>query len=281
MGEKRFSLVVATLGRVDELRALFDSLVAQGRNDFEVILVDQNADERLAPVVAAFAGRMDIMRLRFARPLLSAARNAGSAFARGAIVGFPDDDCVYPAEVLDAVDAAFSGVPALGVLTGVARAPEGGLGSGRWSAERGPITLAKVWTQVIAFNLFLRRDVLERIGGFDERLGVGVVHGSCEDTDLVIRALRAGAVGLYDPALAVVHPDKRLTKVAAARAFRYAAGFGYVLRKHDYGLAAIATYLVRPAGGMAASLLRLRFLACVYYWRTLCGRAYGYVTYRP
>ena len=35
--------------------------------------------------------------------------------------------------------------------------PAGGLGSGRWRQEGGPIDAASVWTSVIEFNLFLRR----------------------------------------------------------------------------------------------------------------------------
>ena len=272
----RFSLVVATLGRVEELRALLGSLAGQG--DFEVILVDQNADDRLMGVVKEFAGGMAIQHVRVAERKLSAARNVGIGWCAGEIIGFPDDDCVYPPGVLAAVDAAFGDV-GLDVLSGVARSPEGGLGSGRWSVEAGAITERDVWTQVIAFNLFLRRSMLERIGGFDAMLGVGVVHGSCEDTDLVIRALRVGGNGWYDPALAVVHPDKRLTPVAVARAFTYAAGFGYVLRKHGYGLRAIVTYVARPIGGMVLSVLRGRGLAARYYWETIRGRIYGYLTY--
>ena len=84
------------------------------------------------------------------------ARNLGLGLARGDIVGFPDDDCLQPPGLLDRVAAAFAADPGLAVLTGPAASPEGGLGSGRWRAEAGPITLANVWTSVIEFNLFLR-----------------------------------------------------------------------------------------------------------------------------
>ena len=40
----RFSLIVATLGRSREIGELLQSLLAQGRDDLEVIIVDQNAE---------------------------------------------------------------------------------------------------------------------------------------------------------------------------------------------------------------------------------------------
>ncbi len=276
MGEApRFSLVVATLGRVDELHPLFASLVAQHAS-VEVILVDQNPDDRLVPVVAAFAPALPIRHVRADVRNSSYARNAGLAHCTGAIVGFPDDDCVYPAGTLDFVDQAFAADPGLGVLTGPAAAPEGGLGSGRWEAARGPIGMDNAFTTVICFNLFLRREVLARLGGFDEALGVGAAFGACEENDLVIRAFRGGAAALYDPALRVVHPDKRLTPTALARAFRYGAGFGYVLRKHGFPAATVARFLLRPLGGALLSALRGRGLEGAYYRETLRGRLYGW-----
>jgi GT2 family glycosyltransferase len=41
------SLVVATLGRTVQLDRLFESLARQDFTDFEVIVVDQNPDDRL------------------------------------------------------------------------------------------------------------------------------------------------------------------------------------------------------------------------------------------
>ena len=52
----RFSLIVATFGRTEEMRNLLLSLASQTEPDFEVVVVDQNSDERLVPILAAFAG---------------------------------------------------------------------------------------------------------------------------------------------------------------------------------------------------------------------------------
>lgn len=271
----RFSLIVATLGCDREVAEFLDSVLVQGRTDVEVILVDQNADDRLAPVEAAHAGRLPLRRLRSAVRNANHARNLGLRHARGEVVAFPDDDCLYPPGVLDRADAAFAADAALQVLTGPAASPGGGLGSGRWRRDGGPIDLGNVWTSVIEFNLFLRRAAAMGLGGFDERMGPGTPFGSAEGNDLVCRAMSRGMAAHYDAALRIVHPDKRLTDVAVERAERYGRGLGFALRRHRAPAAAWAAFLVRPLGGAAMSLLRGRLHEAAYYAMTWRGRLAG------
>jgi len=276
MAEPRISLIVATRGRDADLAVLLDSLLAQGRADLEVIVVDQNGDDRLVPILARVADRLPLTHLRSARAHANHARNLGLRHARGAIVAFPDDDCLLPEGVLDRVAAAFAD-PALAVLTGPAASPEGGLGSGRWRADGGAITLANLWTSVIEFNLFLRRDVALALGGFDERLGPGTEWGSAEGNDLVARAIRAGHRAHYDPHLRIVHPDKRLTPVAVARARLYGAGLGVALRRHAPGIGVWLPFLIRPLGGLMLAALRRNRLQAAYYLETFRGRLAGFL----
>ncbi len=273
----KFSLVMATRGRAREVGEFLDSLLSQGRDDAEVIVVDQNADDRLAPVLAPYAGRAAVTHLRSAVPNANHARNLGLRAARGEIVGFPDDDCLYPAGVLDRVAAAFDGDPSLAVLTGPAESPAGGLGSGRWRESAGPIDAANAWTSVIEFNLWLRRPVALALGGFDEAMGPGTPIGSAEGNDLVLRAVAAGHAARYEPSLRVVHPDKRLTDVAVARARLYGRGLGYALRRHGVPASVWLPFAIRPAGGVVLSLLRLRRHEAAYYAMTLLGRAEGFL----
>ncbi|MDO9706817.1 glycosyltransferase family 2 protein [Paracraurococcus lichenis] len=273
----RVSLIVATRGRDREVGALFESLAAQGAAGLEVIVVDQNADDRLAPVIAAWRDRLALTWRRTARAHANHARNLGLALARGDLVGFPDDDCILPPGLLARVVAAFAADPALAILTGPAASPEGGLGSGRWRREAGLIDAGNVWTSVIEFNLFLRREVALALGGFDERLGPGTPLGSAEGNDLVLRAIAAGHAARYDPAQQVVHPDKRLTPVAVERAALYGRGMGFVLRRHAAPAGVWLPFMVRPLGGIALSLLRFRLLAARYYAATLRGRLEGFL----
>jgi glycosyltransferase involved in cell wall biosynthesis len=273
----RFSLVVPTLGRVQEVRELLKSLQAQQFTDFEVFIVDQNDDDRLGRVIDEFASLLNVTRIRSAVHQLSHARNAGLAHCRGEIIAVPDDDCVYPPDVLAKVDAAFRADPSLALLSGPAITPEGKLSSGRWETASHAITMRTVWTSVIAFNLFISAAAIRRAGQFDELLGVGAKFGSCEETDLVIRILQTGGKAFYDYSLRVIHPDKALTLTSLKRAFAYGTGLGYVLRKHRVSSKIVANFFIRPAGGITVSLLRGNFLAMRYYWLTLKGRVSGYL----
>lgn len=271
----RFSLIVATLGRDTDVAALCDTLLVQGRSDFEVIIVDQNDDDRIGPVEAAYAERLTLQRLRSDVRNANHARNLGLRHARGEIVTFPDDDCLYPPDVLDRVDATFAADAALHVLSGPAASPVGGLGSGRWRTESGPIDLVTVWTSVIEFNLFLRRETALALGGFDQAMGPGSPFGSAEGNDLVCRAMARGWAARYDAALRIIHPDKRLSDVAVERAQRYGRGLGFALKRNGAPLSARLTFLLRPLGGAAVSLLRGRMHDAGYYWMTFRGRLAG------
>ncbi len=275
------SLIVATRGRDLDVAVLLDSLLAQMHAALEVIIVDQNEDDRLGPIVAEYAPRLAVRRVRSKVANANHARNLGLAQAGGALVGFPDDDCVLPPGVLARVIAAFNADAALQVLTGPAASPEGGLGSGRWREEGGAITLENVWTSVIEFNLFLRRETVLALRGFDVALGPGTRFGSAEGNDLVARAIRAGHRSVYDSGLRIIHPDKRLTEVAVARAKLYGTGLGLVLRRHAPGMRTWLPFFVRPLGGMVLSALKLRRLELAYYAATLRGRLAGWFATDP
>ena len=69
-----FDLIVATVDRTEELRALLRSLARQSYPEFRVLLVDQNEDGRVEAVRREH-GSLDVVHLRSARGL-SRARNA-------------------------------------------------------------------------------------------------------------------------------------------------------------------------------------------------------------
>ena len=272
-----FDLVVATVDRVAPLSRLLDSVRRQGAVTARLIVVDQNADDRLDAVLDAHPG-LQVTRVRSARGL-SRARNEGLRHVRADIVAFPDDDCAYPDGLLGAVARRFAEQPELDGLTGRAVASDGAADPS-WERDAAVLTSRNLWNRVISFTLFLRRELVERVGAFDERLGLGsgTTWSSGEEVEYVVRALRAGARIEYDPELVVTHAVKRYTHAELrAVGLRDGASVGWILRRHGYGARTTARMLLRPLGGIGASLAHGDVTRASFHAATLRGRVRGYL----
>ena len=259
-----FDLVVATVGREQELARFLGSVERQGYERVRVILVDQNDDDRVRRAVAGSG--VDVLVLRSEHGL-SRARNAGLAAVEADVVGFPDDDCEYPAGLLGRV------AERLGELDGISgrTADASGKSAGRWAAAEGAIDREGVWHRVNSAALFLRVGLVREVGDFDERLGLPGSSG--EEIDYVLRALDAGARIGYDPELVVLHEQP---EQLAGIGRRDGASIGYLLRKHGFPARTVARMLVRPLGGIALSAARGDLARARFHAATLAGRVQGY-----
>lgn len=250
------SLLCCTVGRTEKLGRLLDSLVAQSRLDFELLIVDQNAPGALDPVLAPYLDRLDIVHLRSERGL-SRARNVGLAHCRAGLIAFPDDDCWYPPALVERVVELFAAHPDAGLFTGRTVDAGGRDSLGLFLDSDATISKSNVWLIGNSNSLFIRAPIARHIGGFDETLGVGAQSPfkSGEETDFVLRALATGARGVYRRDL-VVHHDQAPVGGAggAARAQDYARGFGRVLRLHDYGWPYLAMRVLRTSARAALAL---------------------------
>jgi glycosyltransferase involved in cell wall biosynthesis len=112
-----FSLIVCTVDRTTPLERLLRSLALQTDRSFEVVLVDQNQDDRLQALIDSFGRVMPIVHVKAARGL-SLARNKGLSVARGELIAFPDDDCHYPSSLIEQVRKQFASSPDIDFLTG-------------------------------------------------------------------------------------------------------------------------------------------------------------------
>jgi glycosyltransferase involved in cell wall biosynthesis len=273
----KFSLIVATLGRVEEINRLFASLAAQAHQDFEVILVDQNPDNRLGASVAKYSKKFSLQHMG-STPGLSHARNIGLAAITGDVVAFPDDDCVYPASLLERVAEHLTSNPTCSGITG---RPAGDL-SKYWSTAAGPINRFNVWKRGISYTIFLRRPVVARVGGFDETLGVGAgtPWGAGEETEYLLRAMELEFKLHYDPHMVVIHPGPIQVREKAQnnqRVFNYAMGIGRVLSLRKLPLWYVAYKCARPLAGMASAAMRLRWHVAQMYWAVFDGTVKGYL----
>jgi glycosyltransferase involved in cell wall biosynthesis len=274
----RFSIILATLGRTQELCPLLCSLKGQTYRDFELLVVDQNPDDRLAEILKPYASDFSLRRMRSAVGH-SKAFNMARKKVSGEIVCFPDDDCWYDTRLLQRVSDLLAAHPDWSGLTGREIVEPGFTSGGRWDKHRGPLNPANIWRRAITFSIFLRGDVVREYA-FDESLGVGAgtPWGAGEETDYLLRLLKDGHCLFYDPEIAIWHQGRSgpYTAGTFTKARRYAMGIGRVLRKHDYSMASVAYHLIRPLGGAVLSLASGNSDKSHYHWSIFAGRAAGW-----
>ncbi len=279
--KKNFSLIVSTLGRRDEVKALFESLLNQGPKEisFEVVLVDQNSDERLLPIVDSYTQKISIVYLNSAKGL-SKGRNVGIKHASGEFICFPDDDCEYKPGFLSRLVEAFSKYKDYDVIVGRTVDRDGNPSMGAFDDFAHELTPKGIWRNHNSVSLFFRKYVIDTIKGFDENLGIGAYWGSGAETDVVIRAMKAGFKFYYDPSLEVYHPaegylapEKRLV-----RNRRYGRGVGGLLKKHQdfFGIMDKIKVFVGP---LLRVVVRPGLLEKRVWWQNFIGRLEGYFSY--
>jgi glycosyltransferase involved in cell wall biosynthesis len=273
-----FSLVVCTIGRTTPLARLLGSLSRQTLKAFEVIIVDQNPDGLLDLTIEPFKTKLAIRHVR-AEKGLSKSRNLGIRISSGDCLSFPDDDCWYGPDVLAQVAQQLEVRPGHDLLLGRTVDQHGRPSLSRSRETSGPITKANVWVSGNSSTLFIRRHVIDVIGGFDEELGVGAktIFQSGEETDFILRALEHKLTAFYDSTLLIYHPKIDMdVATLLSRARNYSAGFGYVLRKHRYGRLYLYYRITRSAGRAILALLMLNLAQAKYRAAWAAGTLKGY-----
>jgi glycosyltransferase involved in cell wall biosynthesis len=186
MSSPRVSVITIFLNGEAYLREAIDSVLAQDYADFELIMVDDGSSDGSTEIARDYAARHPERCFYAEHPGhanrgMSASRNAGIAVARGEFVAFVDADDVWTPEKLREQVAILEEHPEVGMVAGAARY--------WWSWQKGtdevvpaghlldqPVPPRSASTQVYPLGeaqapcpsvLMVRRDVLQRVGGFE------------------------------------------------------------------------------------------------------------------
>jgi GT2 family glycosyltransferase len=207
------TFIVCTRDRAYALLGCLDAIAVAARNSqlsTELVLVDNGSKDATGKVAAewARAASIPVKIVYEPRPGLGGARNLGIAAASGRILAFTDDDCRVKADYLvdlerhhadDTGPAIRGGRVELGDPTDIRFSIKCDLNAARLTPDVHPGGL------LLGCNMTMVRDVIDRIGLFDERFGAGAPFRSGEETEFLYRAYRAGIVVEYVPDMCVVH----------------------------------------------------------------------------
>jgi glycosyltransferase involved in cell wall biosynthesis len=281
----KVSLVLATLGRDQELADFLMSLMNQNYKDFELIIIDQNTDGKIDAIVEPFKSCFDVRHVKVDFTGNARARDYGIGLAQGRIIAFPDDDCAYDKDVLRKVVTEFKRRPNISVLV----AGSYDFSSSRFSIgvnSRSAQYFSRFRMMGVEFTQFFDR---KRIDGrqfyLDHDFGIGSKYSGAEGFELLYRLLRAGNVAFYTPEIKVYHPDKDHYKLGTGRMLMYSTGIGAYIRKFaNQRDAFILYYIVRkmfiaPLLKMMLALVLLSPKRLAYSFYNLVGIWRGFLAY--
>jgi glycosyltransferase involved in cell wall biosynthesis len=258
---RRFTVIVPTRGHETTLARLLASLEAQTfpRDRWDLVV----AFDGVAPTDPS---RARLERLRAAIVALparrgpGAARNEAARRAAGEFLAFTEDDCEASPDWLESADARLRAEPALDVL-------EGGtfLETGRpVRRRRGE---SPTW---LPTNLFVRRDLFERVGGyceefFDAERGIYFR----EDSDFGFTLVAAGARVASDARPRVTHPREHTGWLDPVRWARRYEMDPLLARRHprafreEIEVVALGPFRIRRPFVRACAAYAISLAACV------------------
>ncbi|MDK0538606.1 glycosyltransferase family 2 protein [Clostridium perfringens] len=273
----KFSLILVTLGRDKELYNLFESLLNQEYKNFEVIVVDQNSDDRVLNCVTKYNEFLEIKYKRSEIKGCSYNRNLGLKFVEGDIIAFTDDDCTYNSKLLKNIIKDFNRFESDDIIS--YEIIDKNLNK-KLSAFPDEITLINtknMFDCLMSSSVFIKYKNLVDIY-FDEKLGVGSIFGSCEDSDLIYNLLNKGYKAIFIPKELIYHPCKEYPDYVG---YKYGLGLGAFVKKtikkyHKGDM--IFFYIKEVIKAFLGIFIRPKRRA--YYWNTLKGRIVGFIKYK-
>jgi glycosyltransferase involved in cell wall biosynthesis len=234
VNKPKYSVIIPVYDRPAEVRDLLESLLAQTRKDFEVILVEDGSSITSEEVVNAYANKLSIRYYYKSNSGPGPARNFGFAHAEGEYFLVFDSDCILPSTYLESVDRALmtEGFDAWG---GPDKAHEKFTTAQRAMAytmssffTTGGIRGGKKrmgWFQPRSFNMGISRKVFEVTEGYQ-------FDRFAEDIEFSIRMKKAGfRIGLIQEAF-VYHKRRANFFQFFKQVFNFGKGRALIARVH-------------------------------------------------
>jgi len=207
----RASVIIPTYNRDEPLRKTLESLFVQDYPNFEIIVVDQS--DKKFPEKEKFLKRYKkkIAYFKITPPNLPAARNFGVRKAKGEIIIFCDDDVIVKkgwilGHIENYSDLKVGAVAGRVITKGQKIEPNfKGVGKiSRWGTVAGGYS-SKIPQEIgnlIGCNMSFRKQVLESVGGFDEKF---IGNALREETDVALTIKKLGWKIVFSPKAELVH----------------------------------------------------------------------------
>lgn len=225
----KVSVIVCTYKGSGTLVECLDSLEALDYPDYEIFLVNDGKDQRVHDIASAYD---KVRRVPIERSGLSVARNYGVDGAHGEIIVYTDDDCIVEPDWLQWIALAFHENPNAGCVGGPNLPPlpesirQAVIAAAPGSASHVLLSDTKA-EHLPGCNLAVRRDVFDKIGGFDP-----MFRTAGDDVDFCWRVMEAGYELGFHPAAFVWHYRRATISAYLRQQAGYGKAEALLMKKH-------------------------------------------------
>lgn len=228
---KKISLIIPTYGRYKEVNDLLTSLERQDcdRNEFEILIIDQNDKIDLSPIVNVYRDNLNIIHHKTTQKGIARAKNKGLDLASAPIVTFPDDDCMYYPNTITSALAYLEINKDVDILYGrlFDRRTEKNI-MRNWPQKNKEVNIFNFHYTYSAVTAFIRRNNIM----FDINFGVGSSYGVGEELDYLLQTFERNMTSFFSPSVDIWHPELNPATMSAEKVYYYAKGYGAICRKH-------------------------------------------------
>jgi len=249
-----------------ELRRLVDSLRKYDNHDeislVHIILLQNVSSDDIEKI------QKDISFPSFSKILnvsnivsLSKARNIMLKYARenipefilpGSVIGFPDDDCWFPDGLIENISETMFNEELEFLFFKYGSSPED-------FSDRGSLIAARyksVVLNVCSITMFLKSELVNQLGGFNELLGVGARYNGGEDLNYGLKAFLVSKSSAWFDSKLIGHADK-----PSGNKGRYYLGSALSLKKFSLTSPAAFVIYIRKLiiGVLLVGTLKMQF----------------------
>jgi GT2 family glycosyltransferase len=246
----RVSVVICTYNGSATLRQCLEAALMLHYPDYEVIVVCDGATDASAQIASEYEG---VRVIETPQSGLAAARNTGMEAAAGEIVAYIDDDAIPDRDWLTHLVKTFTDGPFAAVGGPNVLPPDSS-----WIAEcvanapGGPTHVLisdRDAEHIPGCNMAIRKEALERIGGFDPQF-----RTAGDDVDVCWRLLDAGERIAFSPGAVVLHHRRKTVRAYLRQQRGYGKAEALLERKHPdkYSAAGHVDWAGRLYGNGAA-----------------------------
>lgn len=180
---EKISVIIPVKNQKDITQTCIDSLEAYTK-DYQLIIIDDGSDKETSSMLKNYIDANDTYIRNDKSEGWCKAINAGIKEVRGNYVVFSNNDVVFTANWAEKMIAHFKKDKELGVLSATTNKVDG-----QQHVDFNKKGVDFQYTDILTFfNVMVKKEVIDKIGGLDERFGLG----GQDDADYCIRARKAG-----------------------------------------------------------------------------------------